>query len=63
MALEYTSIKFSLKLLFHARYFVLCANKFLERFPYEKLEQILFLKTKSSNFHVTTRMSLLRLTR
>ena len=54
MALEYTSIKFSLKLLFHARYFVLCANKFLEKFSYEKLDEILFLKTNSRNFHVTT---------
>ena len=54
MALEDTNIKFSLKLLFYACYFVLCANKFLERFPLEKPEEILFLKTNSRNFHVTT---------
>ena len=54
MAWEYTSIKFSLKLLFHARYFVLCDNKFLGRFPWEKPEEILLLKTDSRNFHVTT---------
>ena len=54
MALEDTSIKSPLKLLFRARYFVLCGNKFLEKISYEKVEKILFLKINSRNFHVTT---------